>query len=169
MLRLTFHSTEMNLQCLFNSSINIVLNWITTEEHLHRECPPWYIISWDIAKEHSKLVCIHSSRCHDEFQIFASCYYLQQMILTLKQQYLNTVKHSTACEFHIYHSWKNCDILFCSLQNKVNLAIRELEEFDGIFKIYIEQFPNLKNGQNACNTFLISENGTITLFCVYKL
>ena len=70
----------MHLQCLLHSSINIVLNGVTTKEHLHWERPPRYIKNWNVAKERRELLRIHSSRRYNEFQIFAPRYHLRQMI-----------------------------------------------------------------------------------------
>ena len=69
----------MNLQCLLHSCINVVVNCISTEKHLHGECPPWYEKSWDVAKKYSKLIRVHSGRGDYKLQIFAPCYHLQQV------------------------------------------------------------------------------------------
>jgi len=51
---------------------------------------------WNVTEEGGKLIGVHSCRCDDEFQIFASRYYLQQMIPNFTEKFAH-VKHYNVC------------------------------------------------------------------------
>jgi len=140
-LRLTFHASEMNLQSLLHRCINVVLDCITTEEQLHRECPSRYMEHWDVAKKRGKFVRVHSGGGDDKLQIFASSYYLQQTTRNSKTKIPHLLQLKNQQHFICFISKQACSGQQTLWRYRVTCSLMVF------FKFYIAHLSNLKNEQ----------------------